>query len=190
VSNSWDADASEVKITLPTRDEFSITIQDNGIGMTQDECQNKFLTVGYDKRQKNAKTLSRDLKRPLMGRKGIGKFAGFGIASVITVTTISKDTGEKTSFILDIDKIRDSSNNDYINTSKLSIDVIERVEPNEELKASHGTTIKLTGLKLQRLISADYFSTSMARRFSVNASAANFYVSVDGNIIPTENFLT
>lgn len=29
----------------------------------------------------------------------------------------------------------------------------------------------------------------MARRFSVNAAAANFYVSVDGKIIPTENFL-
>lgn len=106
VSNSWDADATEVKITLPTHDDFSITIQDNGIGMTLEECQNKFLTVGYDKRKNNAKTLSRDLKRPLMGRKGIGKFAGFGIASVITVTTISKDTGEKTSFVLDIDKIR------------------------------------------------------------------------------------
>ncbi len=74
VSNSWDADATEVKITLPTHDDFSITIQDNGIGMTLEECQNKFLTVGYDKRKNNAKTLSRDLKRPLMGRKGIGKF--------------------------------------------------------------------------------------------------------------------
>ncbi|PQZ10933.1 hypothetical protein C5960_00660 [Cronobacter sakazakii] len=189
VSNSWDADATEVKITLPTHEEFSITIQDNGIGMTLDECQNKFLTVGYDKRKNNAKTLSRDLERPLMGRKGIGKFAGFGIASVITVTTISKDTGEKTSFILDIDKIRHSSNNDYINTSKLTIDVIDRVGPNEELKQSHGTTIKLTGLKIQRLISADFFATSMARRFSVNASAANFYVSVDEKLIPTENFL-
>ncbi|EMW6605708.1 ATP-binding protein, partial [Klebsiella pneumoniae] len=189
VSNSWDADATEVKITLPTHDDFSITIQDNGIGMTQDECQNKFLTVGYDKRKNNAKTLSRDLKRPLMGRKGIGKFAGFGIASIITVTTISKDTGEKTSFVLDIDKIRDSSNDDYINTSKLSIDIIDRLEPNDELKPKHGTTIKLTGLKIQRLISADFFATSMARRFSVNAAAANFYVSVDGKIIPTENFL-
>lgn len=189
VSNSWDADATEVKITLPTHEEFSITIQDNGIGMTLDECQNKFLTVGYDKRKNNAKTLSRDFERPLMGRKGIGKFAGFGIASVITVTTISKDTGEKTSFVLDIDKIRHSSNNDYINTSKLTIDVIDRVGPNEELKQSHGTTIKLTGLKIQRLISADFFATSMARRFSVNASAANFYVSVDGKLIPTENFL-
>ncbi|EGD4763947.1 TPA: ATP-binding protein [Escherichia coli] len=190
VSNSWDADATEVKITLPTHDDFSITIQDNGIGMTLEECQNKFLTVGYDKRKNNAKTLSRDLKRPLMGRKGIGKFAGFGIASVITVTTISKDTGEKTSFVLDIDKIRDSSNDDYINTSKLTIDVIERVEPNNELKKAHGTTIKLTCLKIQRLISADFFATSMARRFSVNAAAADFYVSIDGKLIPTEDFLS
>lgn len=189
VSNSWDADATEVNITLPTHDDFSITIQDNGIGMTLAECQNKFLTVGYDKRKNNIKTLSRDFKRPLMGRKGIGKFAGFGISSVITVTTVSKDTGEKTSFVLDIDKIRNSSSDDYINTSKLTIDVIERLEPNEELKSCSGTTIKLTGLKMQRLISADFFSKSMARRFSVNASAENFYVKVNNEIIPTENFL-
>lgn len=189
VSNAWDADATNVNITLPTRENYTITIQDNGIGMTLAECQNKFLTVGYDKRQNNAKALSRDFHRPLMGRKGIGKFAGFGIASIIKVTTISKDTGEKTSFKLDIDKIRDSSNNDYINTSQLTIDIIERIEPNEEFKSIHGTTIELSGLKIQRLISAEFFATSMARRFSVNTSAAEFHVRVNDKIIPTENFL-
>ncbi|HEJ1050083.1 TPA: ATP-binding protein [Morganella morganii] len=189
VSNAWDADATNINITLPTRENYTITIQDNGIGMTLAECQNKFLTVGYDKRQNNAKALSRDLHRPLMGRKGIGKFAGFGIASIIKVTTVSKDTGEKTSFKLDIDKIRDSSNNDYINTSQLTIDIIERIEPNEEFKSIHGTTIELSGLKIQRLISADFFATSMARRFSVNTSAAEFHVRVNDKIIPTENFL-
>lgn len=189
ISNAWDADATRVEITLPTKEEFTIKIKDNGVGMTFDECQNKFLTVGYDKRKHDVHARSKELARALMGRKGIGKFAGFGIASVITVSTISKDTGEKTTFSLDIDKIRNSSNNSYINTSSLTIDVSERVEPSEVMKGLHGTEIVLSGLKIQKLISADYFSKSMARRFSINSSVDNFFVSVDGEVIPSENYL-
>lgn len=189
VSNSWDADATRVQITLPTHDNFEIIITDNGCGMTLEECQNKFLTVGYDKRKHDVTARSKEFKRALMGRKGIGKFAGFGIASVITVTTTSKETGEITSFALDIDKIRSNSSDDYISTSHLAIDIIDRHEPNEASKGNHGTVIKLTGLKIQRLISPDYFARSMARRFSINSAADNFYVEVDGNVIPTENFL-
>ncbi|MCM7277815.1 ATP-binding protein [Enterobacter bugandensis] len=189
VSNSWDADATKVDILLPTKEDFTITITDNGVGMTFQECQNKFLTVGYDKRKADVTARSKELGRVLMGRKGIGKFAGFGIASIITVTTTSKETGEKTSFSLDIDKIRSTSEGDYVNTSQLIIDVIEREEPNEVNKGLHGTTIKLTGLKIQRGISSEFFAKSMARRFSINASADNFNVNVDGKLIPTENFL-
>ncbi|WMT16989.1 ATP-binding protein [Serratia fonticola] len=190
VSNSWDADATKVNITLPTKEVFSITIEDNGVGMTLEECQQKFLTVGYDKRKHDVKARSNELGRALMGRKGIGKFAGFGIASIITVSTVSKATGEKTTFSLDIDKIRDTANNDYVNTSSLTIDVPEHLEPSEAMKGNHGTTITLTGLKLQRLISADFFSKSMARRFSINSSVDNFYISIDGNLMPSEDFLT
>ncbi|MFD3230655.1 ATP-binding protein [Rahnella aceris] len=189
VSNSWDADATKVDIILPTRENRTITIKDNGIGMTLEECQNKFLTVGYDKRKHNVLARSSELDRALMGRKGIGKFAGFGIASVIKVTTISKATGEKTTFNLDIDKIRNTSNQDYVNTTRLSIDVLEREEANEAQKGNHGTILELSGLKTERLISPDYFARSMARRFSINASADNFFVTVDNLLIPTENFL-
>lgn len=55
----------------------------------------KFLTVGFDKRKDNPNAKSKLFKRDLMGRKGIGKFAGFGISEVIEICTISKETGEK-----------------------------------------------------------------------------------------------
>jgi hypothetical protein len=41
-------------------------------------------------------------RRPVLGRKGIGKFAGFGIASVITISTGAAMV--KTSFRLAIDE--------------------------------------------------------------------------------------
>ena len=49
---------------------------------------------------------SQSKNRRILGRKGIGKFAGFGIARVIQVETVSAQNGEKTVFEMDIDKIR------------------------------------------------------------------------------------
>lgn len=43
VSNAWDADATEVDITLPTTENRTIVIKDNGVGMTFEECQKNSL---------------------------------------------------------------------------------------------------------------------------------------------------
>ena len=111
VANAWDADATRVDITfnLDSEDkaDWTITVQDNGNGMTRDECQNKFLNVGFNRREGDGpKATSAEKSRPLMGRKGIGKFAGFGIARFIEIDTVSKDTGEQTFFKLDQKEIR------------------------------------------------------------------------------------
>ena len=65
VANAWDADAKEVKIYI---NKDSITIVDDGIGMDLDDINNKYLTVGYQKRSESG--LSPIFKRPVMGRKG------------------------------------------------------------------------------------------------------------------------
>ena len=48
VANSWDADATEVKINV---DNDKITIEDNGCGMSADDINKKFLYVGHRKRE-------------------------------------------------------------------------------------------------------------------------------------------
>jgi HSP90 family molecular chaperone len=82
VSNAWDADAKRVEITIPT-DQISISseivVQDTGVGMTEDEVKNAYLIVGRDRRKADGKDQTGQ-KRPIMGRKGIGKFSAFGIA--------------------------------------------------------------------------------------------------------------
>lgn len=88
ISNSWDADAKNVRIYID-REKNGFLIKDDGIGMTANDFQNKFLKIGYSKR-KDGTTFSNS-GRPFIGRKGIGKLALLSCADKITV--ISKVKG-------------------------------------------------------------------------------------------------
>lgn len=82
ISNSWDAEATEVYIVID-RHNSKMTIQDNGKGMNEDDFQNKFLKIGYARRDdKDNKS-----RRKVLGRKGIGKLALLSIAETITINT-------------------------------------------------------------------------------------------------------
>lgn len=84
ISNSWDADANNVWITID-RDNNYMKIYDDGVGMTSDDFQNKFLKIGYSKRQgENFKTPS---GRPFIGRKGIGKLALLSCSKKVIVAS-------------------------------------------------------------------------------------------------------
>ncbi len=85
VANSWDADARKVVVRFQ-QEENKIIIQDDGVGTTQDQINERFLLVGYRRRveQPGKTTKGRDP----MGRKGIGKLSIFSIANEITVETV------------------------------------------------------------------------------------------------------
>jgi hypothetical protein len=87
ISNSWDADARNVWIYVD-KDVNRLVVKDDGIGMTEDDFQSKFLKIGYSKRG-TGKSKSPG-GRPYIGRKGIGKLALLSCASRISV--ISKTT--------------------------------------------------------------------------------------------------
>lgn len=88
ISNSWDADASNVWIYID-RERNSFFIKDDGDGMTALDFQNKFLKIGYSKRREG-QTVSPN-GRPYIGRKGIGKLALLSCADRVHV--ISKTPG-------------------------------------------------------------------------------------------------
>ena len=67
ISNSWDADATNVWITIDKENGF-MSILDDGNGMTDDDFQNKFLKIGYSKRKNN--NVKSAKKRPFIGRRG------------------------------------------------------------------------------------------------------------------------
>ena len=183
VANAWDADATSVEITLPQTvadSSASFTITDNGIGMTFDECQSLFLAVGRNRRgQEPEKKTAGD--RSVLGRKGIGKFAGFGIASRVTVETVSACTGERTVFRLDLEAL---TADDHPSEVRKEIEVIDYAGPDEHRKKQHGTVITLTKLTIHRTPSEKQFRISMARRFLLHQEQADFKVFVQGEPLP------
>ena len=84
ISNSWDADAENVWIYVDIENN-GFLIKDDGIGMTAEDFQSKFLKIGYSKR-KDGKNSS-DRGRPFIGRKGIGKLALLSCAERVSVIT-------------------------------------------------------------------------------------------------------
>lgn len=85
ISNSWDAEATKVEIGID-REKGCFWIKDNGDGMDADDFQEKFLTIGYSKRDESG-GFSPYKKRPYIGRKGIGKLALLSCADRIHITS-------------------------------------------------------------------------------------------------------
>jgi len=88
ISNAWDADAKNVHIFVD-KENNNFVIKDDGIGMTTDDFQNKFLKIGYSKRKEGSSKSPKG--RPFIGRKGIGKLALLSCAERITVISKIKD---------------------------------------------------------------------------------------------------
>ena len=183
ISNAWDADATFVKITLPeTNDENSeIIIEDDGFGMTFSDCDHRYLNIGYDRRCGDPKATSTN-GRPILGRKGIGKFAGFGIAQKIHVETISGKNGESTIFELDINQLR---RDEYISEKPRDISATY-MTPDPNRKSKHGTKIILKSLKLSRQFRND-FNTNLSKKFLFHKDTDNFRIYVNNEILDTGN---
>ncbi len=113
ISNSYDADATEVTIYIDIIDcgctVTNITIEDNGIGIANAdsdkvvEINNKYLKIGRKRRKAENCSLSSVYKRKIQGKKGIGKLAGFGITKKIKVSTVSNHI--LNTFVLDYDEM-------------------------------------------------------------------------------------
>ena len=87
VDNAWDADADNIKISLPKPNTSDpIIIEDDGSGMTPPELQTEYLVVAKD-RISTKGSLTIDKKRHVKGRKGIGKFAGLVSAGSMKLET-------------------------------------------------------------------------------------------------------
>ena len=79
VANAWDAGASEVVITWPTKkNEQLFSIEDNGGGLTDKEFTSRWRTLAYDRIGSQGDTvLVNNRNRTVFGKNGVGRFAGF-----------------------------------------------------------------------------------------------------------------
>tara|TARA_R110002124_G_scaffold167131_5_gene334493 strand:+ start:1379 stop:1954 length:576 start_codon:yes stop_codon:yes gene_type:complete len=90
ISNSWDADAENVWISID-RENSSFSIKDDGRGMDNNDFQNKFLKIGYSKRKEGDRLSGK--KRPFIGAKGIGKLALLSCADRVSIFSKTESTG-------------------------------------------------------------------------------------------------
>ncbi|MCX8827947.1 BbrUII/HgiDII family restriction enzyme [Vibrio parahaemolyticus] len=176
ISNAWDADAKKVEINLVPGEDAHVIIKDDGHGMSETDIINKFLKVGYARRDDN-RGKSDVLKRQVMGRKGIGKLAMFSLANKIQVFSAKKGH-EPRAFEIDVSALQASikANQTYTATP---IDF--------DTDISTGTTIKLYQLKKSIERTQTYLRKRLARRFSVIGESNNFLVEVNGHPIATED---
>ncbi len=87
VANAWDAYAKECRIYIKNN---AMLLVDTGIGMTDDEFQNRYATSGNEKNT-NIRRPDDMKERPYMGKKGIGKFSAFSLADQYELFTKSSE---------------------------------------------------------------------------------------------------
>lgn len=189
IANSYDADATEVTITAPMDEMlarkqqgalidqgFSIEVSDNGSGMLVDEKVNEvndfYLRVGAERRNDPRRgDKSKKFGRRVMGRKGVGKLAPFGVCQKIEVISSSgdkvngKDENGKpqkgfitSHFILDRKAILSETDAPYYP---------EPGAMDGTIQPTLGTTVKMRIFDHRRVSKIADFERQMAQRFGL-----------------------
>jgi hypothetical protein len=189
VANSYDADAENVEVKLPLNKYLAthtddgvqqkgreIIVRDDGHGMTPEQANNLFLRVGRDRREDEGQR-SREKNRPVMGRKGIGKLAPFGICDEIEIKSAGgdpdQDQYEISHFLMDYEKITDRSGDeteDYKPTP---------LEKDGEYNEKRGTVIRLRDFNVKKVPTKDVFERKLGQRFATGTS--DFNVRIEDN---------
>ena len=166
VANAWDADAKTVKIHLH---EDLIEVLDDGHGMTVAEVNDRFLRVGYRRREKHAKSPG---GREVMGRKGIGKLSSFSIANVVEVHT-ARD-GKAHALRMSRVEIEGEMEGDDAGEYHP-----HAVSPRGVDGLDSGTRLVLRELDRSGSRTAPHLRRRIARRFGIIGPRYDFAVSVD-----------
>ena len=178
VANAWDADAEHVDITIDPG-TGTITIKDDGHGMTVADANERYLTVGYERRRAIGGATTPRLGRPVMGRKGIGKLSLFSIAKIVEVHSVRGN--DRHGFVMDLDTIEETIANGEEGDYQPGV-----VEP-KDVGISEGTLITLTYLKRQLTQTSRWLRRRLARRFSILGSSHRFDITLDGSPITVED---
>ena len=137
VKNAYDADAKEVVLTFGDSDSIggTLTIEDDGVGMTREQLVNGFMRISSTDKLHNP--LSVKYKRKRSGQKGIGRFAVQRLGEKLTIISQTKDVDD--AIVLTIEWKNYQGDTDLISiTNKIAYKPKQREE---------GTTLIIEGLK-------------------------------------------
>ena len=199
ISNSYDADAENVLVKIPlgvylsTKNAdgtindrgYEIIVEDDGHGMRPQDINDFFLSVGLERRldekrkssnvigtkDTTAGSSSLEKKRPVTGRKGIGKLAPFGICTEIEVWSAGGKKGDSSypiaHFILEYDKINTPTDEKYY--PRLGVDDGKTAD-------KRGTKIILRSFLHRKTPDIEVFLRQLARKF--NLGTTDFQIKV------------
>ena len=164
IANAHDAGASKVSIIIPSDYDQYITVEDNGIGLTNSEFEQRWLKLRYDRRRHQGSFVEVPegnevvRKRLAFGRNGVGRHAGLCFDDSYFVETWKN--GESNSYNL---QLSDGSQ------------PIKVIDSSNCQKDGHGTKIKV--LVKRNLISEQELSEIISARFLFNPE---FKVKING----------
>ena len=161
--------------TLP--DDIEIVITDDGHGMSPEDVHQKFMPLNrkrrIDEHKKETLNMTESGNRNVMGRKGLGKLAGFGAASEISITTKRKGDAFSTTFVMDYEVLRNSDN-------LASVPIPATYEADHPIDAT-GTTIRLRRLKCDAVKqSGNTIEDALATAF-YGIDPMDFAINVNGS---------
>lgn len=201
IANSYDADATEVVVRSPIGEwladknegkivdkGYVIEVEDNGIGMVPEVINRYYLRVGAERRTDSERgNVSKKFGRKVMGRKGVGKLAPFGICETIEVISSGGELiktvdgngnqirGYRTAhFILNRDGILTETDSEY----KPAIGVYD-----ETLRPQTGTLIRLTNFSYRRVPSIEDLNRQLSQRFGLQS--ADWKITLADSTNPT-----
>ena len=98
ITNSLDAGATQVRIAYDSRKVATLSIWDNGEGMSREEFRDKYLTIGMSEKYGDPTKI---------GRIGIGRFAMVGLCKKVEIRTRKEGSNKIYWAILEFSKMFD-----------------------------------------------------------------------------------
>lgn len=165
VANGLDAQANNVKIYINMIDKKKsiIEIFDNGTGMNYDDLSEKYALIGKDKREDGE--LTDEIKKQVMGRKGIGKLAALYLSNKYYLISKTEDEHES-AWCLDASNVKDS---DIPHLDRCDIEDVGVECRDEWVEFKTGTMIHLTNVDLTNF--------GVKTLEGLNARLADFYLT-------------
>lgn len=171
VANSWDAGSSKVNITIPNDRNEYLVIQDDGIGLTQNQFHNRWMKLGYNRIKHQGEKVQFPTgvngNRLAYGRNGVGRHGLLCFNNEYSVETITN--GQKSTFIV---------------TTRSETDPFvlknENIEKADDI-LSHGTTLRVCVKR--NLPDPDKILNVISSRFLHDPQ---FSININGNSVHLE----
>jgi signal transduction histidine kinase len=182
VKNSFDAKATEVKITFNdiNSNDAKIVIQDNGKGMDYNDLTEKWLFLGYSAKRDGSEDYRDKIKsgRVYAGAKGVGRFSCDRLGKYLNLITKSDSPNSRIENIfVDWKKFEENQKIEF-----KEIPVIHRILDKTKYDLTQGTILEITDIapdfwnrenfkrlkeKLSKLIRPDLNTLDEVQKFKI-----------------------